>query len=104
MPTVTPKSKRGRRRRVASRTTVRLTDPELFRRAMIARGLSVRGLADRTPVTKSMIQHLRDGTLRTCSKHVADCIEDALGVKGLLFATPMSNTHGQPSKSTGRAA
>lgn len=89
---------------MASRTTVRLTDPELFRRAMVARGLSVRGLADRTPVSKSMIQHLRDGTLRTCSKHVADCIEDVLGVKGLLFAPLMSIDNGQTSNARGRAA
>lgn len=89
---------------MASRTTVRLTDAELFRRAMVARGLSVRGLADRTPVSKSMIQHLRDGTHRTCSKHVADCIEDVLGVKGLLFAPLMSNASGQSVNTHGRAA
>lgn len=86
------------------RTTVKLTDPELFRRAMVARDLSVRGLAERTPVSKSMIQHLRDGSLRTCSKHVADCIEDALGVKGLLFTAVVSKNDVQPSKSSGRAA
>lgn len=89
---------------MASRTTVRLTDPELFRRAMTARGLSVRALADRTPAGKSMIQHLRDGTHRTCSKRLADCIEDVLGVKGLLFAPLMSNSNGQPTNSSGRAA
>lgn len=89
---------------MASRTTVRLTDPELFRRAMKARGLSVRGLADRTPAGKSMIQHLRDGTHNTCSQRLADCIEDVLGVKGLLFAPLMSNPNGQLSKPSGRAA
>lgn len=89
---------------MASRTTVRLTDPELFRRAMVARGLSVRGLADRTPVGKSMIQHLRDGTHRTCSKRVADCIEDVLGVKGLLFAPLMTTGDGRPSTTVRRAA
>lgn len=87
-----------------SRTTVRLTDAELFRRAMVARGLSVRGLADRTPVSKSMIQHLRDGTLRTCSRHVADCIEDVLGVRGLLFVPEVPKNSEQTLTRRGRAA
>lgn len=100
----TPRIQRRRRRRVASRTTVRLNDRELFCRAMTARGLSVRGLADRTPVSKSMIQHLRDGTLTTCSKRVADCIEDVLGVKGLLFAPQVSNASDRSSNARGRAA
>lgn len=89
---------------MASRTTVRLTDRELFIRAMNARGLSVRGLAERTPVSKSMIQHLRDGTHRTCSKRVADCIEDVLGVKGLLFVPVVPTTSEQPTSVRGRAA
>lgn len=103
VPATSPNG-RTRRRRVAARTTVRLRDPELFRRAMVAKGLSVRGLADRTPVSKSMIQHLRDGSLRTCSRRVAECIEDALGVRGLLFEALLSNSDTQSSKSNGRAA
>lgn len=89
---------------MASRTTVRLQDRELFCRAMAARGLSVRGLADRTPVGKSMIQHLRDGTHTTCSKRVADCIEDVLGVKGLLFVPVVAKPQDHAAKSVGRAA
>ena len=89
---------------MASRTTVQLKDRELFQRAMVARGLSVRGLADRTPVGKSMIQHLRDGSLRSCSKHVADCIEDVLGVRGLLFSVPLSTVVGQLANTARRAA
>lgn len=87
-----------------SRSTVRLTDAELFKRAMKARGLSVRALADRTPVSKSMIQHLRDGTHTTCSRRVGDCIEDVLGVRGLLFVPVVSNVLSQSSNNGGRAA
>lgn len=88
---------------MTSRTTVRLNDAELLRRAMAARGLTVRALAEQTPVGKSMIQHLRDGSLQTCSQRVADAIEGALGTPGLLFAAPMSTTSGQ-SATDGEAA
>jgi ribosome-binding protein aMBF1 (putative translation factor) len=89
---------------VASRTTVILQDRELFQRAMKARGYSVRGLADRLPCNKSMVQALRAGDVTGCSRHLADCIEDVLGVKGLLFVPKMSTASDRPVSVAGRAA
>jgi predicted amidophosphoribosyltransferase len=54
---------------------------------------SVRALAEEVGCGKSMIQHLRAGTRTTCSRALAEAIEDALGlpVRGMLFV-PIAST------------
>lgn len=48
---------------------------------------SVRALAAEVGISKSMIQHLRDGTRTTCSRQLAESIETALRMPapGTLF-------------------
>lgn len=69
------------------RDTYRLRSKTLF--CEIAdKSYSVRALAAKAECSKSMIQHLRDGTRETCSRDLAHRIETALDcpVSGMLFA------------------
>ena len=74
------------------RNTYRLRSQTLFKEIM-DKSHSVRALAHEVDCSKSMIQHLRDGTRQTCSRDLAKRIEKALRcpVDEMLFMPAASS-------------
>lgn len=86
---------------IEGRFTVKLISRQAFAQYMSHRGMSVRDLADRAGVSRSLIGHLRSGKRSTCKDESATKIERALDAPhGSLFVGQMSHV----LRDNGRAA